>query len=233
MSSARTNPYPCLTVIHKHRSHCLGIVVHLLASLVTAAAQAGSTLPVGEFTSQTGVGNPRVEGTAVYAPETQRYIVSGAGKNMWFGEDECHFVWKRIKGDFIVRTRAHFPEKGGDAHRKLGWMARSTLEAGSPHVNAVVHGDGLTSLQFRRDPDADTGELKSTLSGADVIQLERRGNRYIMSVAQFGKPFVTTELEVLELGLELYVGLFVCSHNPEVMEKAVFEDVRITIVSHP
>ncbi len=213
----------------KHKFHSLTIGLGLLVCLMNTGAQDGSTLPVGLFTSQTDVGRPALQGSAVYDTEQQHYTISGAGKNMWFGLDEFHFVWKRIKGDFIVQTRAVFPAKGVDAHRKLGWMARSTLETGSPHINAAVHGDGLTSLQFRRTAGANTEELKSTLTAADVIQLERKGNQYTMSVARFGQPFVTSELGDLELGDELYVGLFVCSHNPDVTEKAVFKDVRITI----
>ena len=74
-----------------------------------------------------------------------------------------------------------------------------------------------------------TEEIKSSLSGADVIQLERTGDRYTMSVAQFGKPFVTTILDDHQLGDEVHVGLFVCSHNPEVIEQARFKTVRITV----
>ena len=108
-------------------------------------------------------------------------------------------------------------------------MVRSTLDTDSPHINAAVHGDGLTSLQFRRTVGALTEEIKSSLSGADVIQLERKGDRYTMSVAQFGQPFVATSLDDHPLGDEVYVGLFVCSHNPEVVEQALFKNVRITV----
>jgi Tol biopolymer transport system component len=38
---------------------------------------------------------------------------------------------------------------------------------------------------------------------------------------------VTTALQGLELGEEVYVGLFVCSHDSDVVETAVFSDVRI------
>ena len=92
-----------------------------------------------------------------------------------------------------------------------------------------MHGDGLTSLQFRRTKGGATEEVKSSLKGADVIQLERKGNTYIMSVAAFGDDFVTEQVADLALGDEVYVGLFVCSHNKDVMEKAVFRDVRITV----
>jgi len=201
----------------------------LVASPTAANAQQGSAQTLGPFTSQTDVGTPALKGSAVYDPETQSYVVSGAGQNMWFGQDEFHWVWKRMKGDFILRARAHFLGQGTDPHRKLGWMARSSLDTGSPHINAVVHGDGLTSLQFRRAVGGDTEEIRSELTGADVIQLARRGDRYTMSVARFGEPFVTGHLDDHALGDEVYVGLFVCSHNPEVMESAVFKDVRITV----
>jgi TolB protein len=71
---------------------------------------------------------------------------------------------------------------------------RRTLDAGSPYVDATVHGDGLTSLQFRRAAGAATEELPSTLKAPDVIQLERHGRTYSMSVARFGEPFTRTEL---------------------------------------
>jgi Tol biopolymer transport system component len=205
-----------------------------LSTLFFAFALVGSSLAetpnaIGLFQSQSEVGMPAKQGGAAFDAESQEYRVTGAGKNMWFDQDEFHFVWTQLRGDFILRTQAHLLGEGVDPHRKLGWMVRTGLETDSPHINAAVHGDGLTSLQFRRTAGGDTEELKSELIGADVIQLERKGDQYTMSVAQFGKPFVTTVLEQHELGDEVYVGLFVCSHNPDVVEEAVFRNVRITI----
>ncbi len=184
---------------------------------------------IGVFDSHSDVGSPMIQGNAEYDPEGDHYQISGAGKNMWFDQDEFHFVWKKMSGDFILRTRADFVGEGVDPHRKLGWMVRSSLEGNSPHVNAVVHGDGLTSLQFRRMVDGQTEELKSTLTDANVIQLERKGTRYVMSVARFGEASVVSHIDDLDLGDEVYVGLFVCSHRPDVVEKAVFRNVRLTI----
>jgi len=110
----------------------------------------------------------------------------------------------------------------------MGWIVRSSLEAGSPHASAVVHGDGLTSLQFRGTKGAATEEVRSAVKVPDMIQLERKGADYIMSVARFGEPFATEQVSGLPLGDEVYVGLFVCSHNKDVVEKALFRDVQIT-----
>jgi TolB protein len=83
-------------------------------------------------------------------------------------EDEFHFVWKRMKGDFILTARAGFIGRGVDPHRKIGWQVRSTLDRDSPRTSAVVHGDGLASLQFRKSRGAVTEEVKSPVAAPDV-----------------------------------------------------------------
>ena len=148
---------------------------------------------------------------------------------MWADRDEFRFVWKRMDGDFILRTRAALEGDGVDPHRKIGWTIRPSLEPNSPHVTAAIHGDGLTSLQFRRTPGAETEQIVSPDSAPDIIQLERRGNRYIMSVATMGEPLTTQEVTDIDLGEDVYVGIYVCAHNPEVFERAVFHDVRIIV----
>lgn len=185
--------------------------------------------PVGAFDGEADVGKVLHTGSVAYNSAKGEYTVTGSGTNMWFGEDEFHFVWKRMKGDFILTARAQFVGRGVDPHRKIGWQVRSSLDSNSAHASAVVHGDGLTSLQFRRTKGADTEEQKSQVTAPDVLQLERRGDKYLMSVARFGEPFATEEVAGLALGDEVYVGLFVCSHNKDVTERAVFRDVRLTV----
>jgi TolB protein len=153
-------------------------------------------------------------------------VIEGAGANMWFANDEGHFAWRTIRGDFIVSARAAFKGRGVEAHRKIGWMARSTSDSGSAQASAVVHGDGLTSLQYRRTPGADTEEIRMPVTAADEIQLERRGSTFIMSAARFGEPVERVKVEGLDLGEEALVGLFVCSHNADVVEAARFTNVR-------
>lgn len=184
---------------------------------------------LGIFESQTDVGNVTRKGNVVYDVQKQQYTVEGSGTNIWAGHDEFHFVWKKMKGDFILRTNGGFIGKGVEEHRKWGWMIRTSLDSNAAHINAVVHGDGLTSLQFRRSAGAATEEKKMPVNKADIVQLERRGNIYIMSVAKAGETFVEEELSDLNLGDEVYAGLFVCSHNAAVSEKAIFNNVRIVI----
>src|SRR6202008_2099484 len=146
-------------------------------------------------------------GSAVYDSEKQEYTIEGAGSNMRQGRDELHYVWRRLKGQFILTTRVEFIGKGVEAHRKIGWTVRPNLDEDSPHATTVVHGDGPTSLQFRKTRAAITEQVTSAVKAADVLQLERKGDTFIMSVARFGEPFVSNEVS-LALGDEVYVGLF-------------------------
>ena len=189
--------------------------------------------PLGVFEGQQDIGPVLHQGSATYRPTTQTYGLIGSGTNIWAKQDEFQFIWKRIKGDFIVYVRANLVGKGVDPHRKIGWMARAALTPDAPHVSAAVHGDGLTSLQFRRTAGAETEENRAAITHADVIQLERRGNTFTMRVATFGEPFQTREVTDVALGDDLYVGLFLSAHNKDVVEKATFADVRLSVPVSP
>ncbi len=121
-------------------------------------------------------------------------MLSGSGANIWFTNDEFQFVWKRIKGNFILQARGKLLGKGVEQHRKFGCMIRSGLDSSASMVAAAIHGDGLTSLQYRKTPHTNVEEIKFSINAPDVIQIERKGNKYIMSVAHFGEPFVTEQI---------------------------------------
>lgn len=99
-----------------------------------------------------------------------------------------------MTGDFILQARIALLGKGVNPHRKAGWIVRPTHDADAPYVDGIVHGDGLTSLQFRRTKGAITEEWAASVKGADVLQLERKGNTYTLSAAKFGEPFTTSEI---------------------------------------
>jgi Tol biopolymer transport system component len=200
----------------------------VLILLITLSSVRAQEKKLGVFEGKDDVGNPARGGNVVYDPEKQEYLVEGAGTNMWANRDEFQFVWRRLKGDFILTSKATFVGQGVEQHRKIGWIVRSSMDPDSAHASVVLHGDGLTSLQFRKVKGGTTEEVKSGTTGPDVLQLERKGNTYRMSVAKAGDALSSEEVS-LELGDEVYVGLFICSHNKDVTEKARFTNVRITV----
>lgn len=203
----------------------------LMCALTSARLWAAN--PVGDFEDHGDVDAPKLAGSARYDEANQAYLLSGAGTNMWFTTDQFHFAWKKFKGDFILRARVEFIGKGAVAHRKVGWMARPSLDPGAPYADCAEHGDGLTSLQFRPAAGANTEQLVLPVTNANVLQFERRGGKFVFSAARYGEPFVSRELTNLDLGDEVYAGLFICSHSGETIEKALFHDVRLIQPAKP
>jgi len=201
-------------------------LVPTLGSIVAAGAAEPS--PIGPFDGQADIGGVKTPGAASYDPVRQEFVVHSAGANMWGGHDEFHYVWRRLKGDFIVQATVGFVGEGAQPHRKAGILVRSSLDPRSPHVNAARHGNGLAALQFRRTLGATTGESTFNLKDPDVIQLERIGGTYVMSAARFGDTFTTKQLSDVDLGDEVYVGIYVCAHDSSAVESAIFRNVRIT-----
>ena len=182
---------------------------------------------LGLFEGHGDIGKVEQPGSVQYDPADQSYRVTGSCAPESGG---FHALWKRMAGDFILHARASLPgDTGTGPGLTLGWAVRARLDGGSPYVSAVLNGDGRASLQVRRAVGGSTEDVQSpvlaSITAADVVQLERRGNRYRMSVARFGDPFVAAEVEDIEVGGEVYVVLFVASQG----ERVSFSNVRIVV----
>ena len=184
---------------------------------------------IGAFTRITDIGSPAIHGMTHFDDTKQVYTLSGGGLNMWANQDEFHFASVKMEGDFILTAFCHFIGKGVNPHRKMGLMIRENSEPGSRYADAAVHGDGLTSLQYRTLANDVTGEFKSSLIMPDVIQLERKGDTIIMRCAKSGKPLLESGRLNISFKSPVYAGLFICSHDTGVVEKAIFHNVRIDV----
>jgi TolB protein len=205
------------------------VILLLCFVLNVASAQTSST---GIFLTSSDIGKPKVAGSTAYNQQDQSYTLKGGGYNIWFERDEFHYLFNKIKGDFILTANFEFIGKGKEMHRKTGWMVRESTDEKSPHISATLHGDGLTVLQWRvssgatmRDPQ---DEIFATDSAYNVIQIERNGKTITMRAAHTGKPFEVIGSHQMEnLSDEVLAGLFICSHNPEIMEEVKIWNVRI------
>lgn len=147
------------------------------------------------------------QGNAKYNTDKGIYELSGSGANIWSTHDEFHYLWKRMKGNFILQASGKLLGKGIEQHQKFGWMVRTTPDSNAAMVATTIHGDGLTSLQYCKLPHTDVEKIKFTIIAPDVIQLERKGNQYIMSVAHFGEPFVTEQISDVNLPNDVYLRM--------------------------
>lgn len=177
--------------------------------------------------NESQVGNPPLEGSFTFESDGQKYILKGSGENIWFDKDQFYFAWKSIEGDFILQSRIAFPAETGHEHTKIGIMMRESLKPGASHYSAVVHADGLTSLQYRNMQNGQTEEIKSETMMPEIIQLERKGQDIKFSFAGNGEVFKTIELKANNLDAKYFTGIFICSHDSTAMESAIFDNVRL------
>src|SRR5450755_740689 len=152
--------------------------VAALLFLCSALAQESRPAPVGIFEQHGDIGETPKAGTMEYDAGTGEYRVTGGGANIWATVDAFHFAWKRISGDVTVTADVKFIGTGAVDHRKAVLMIRQSLNPDAAYADVSLHGDGLTSLQFRTEAGVETAEQRSTLSMPARIRIERRGNRF-------------------------------------------------------
>jgi hypothetical protein len=183
---------------------------------------------VGIFQDHGDIGAIDHAGSARYDAASRTYRVSGGGENMWATNDAFHFVWKKVSGDVTLAADITFPNEGGDPHRKACLILRQSLDSDSAYADAVVHGDGLTSLQYREAKGARTYEIQSGISGPQRVRIEKRGQYVSMSVGATDEDLRPAGGSFrLHLEEPFYVGLAVCAHDNKALEKAVFANVEL------
>lgn len=200
-----------------------------LGGTIMATIASAQQPPLDPFEASGDIGSPKHPGSAAFDAVEQTFTLTGSGANMWEARDECQFVWKKLKGDFIIRAEAAFVGESAEPHRKLGLMIRNGLEPDAVYVDAAVHGNGMTSLQWRRDQGGLTEQAPCPVVGGDVVQLARKGNTVTVRLAWQGEAFVRDTAIDLALNEEVYVGLFVCAHNADAIETGKFRNVRLII----
>src|ERR1700676_3078719 len=199
------------------------------AVIATPAWAQGAAEKVGIFDNHSDVGMVLHAGTFDYEASKQTYTISGSGENMWLAADAFQFVWKKVSGDVTLTADISFLTTTGNEHKKAALMLRQSLEADSVYADVALHASGLTSLQFRDEKGSITREIQSNLSTPKRLRIAKRGDYVYMSLAgDGGEPNVAGGWLRIPLQGEFYVGLGVCSHDKDVVEKAAFSNVELT-----
>jgi TolB protein len=187
---------------------------------------------LGVFTHHQDIGNPKNPGNAQYDKVTHTYSLKGSGYNIWFNRDEFQYLYKQVKGDFTATANFQFKGATGNGHRKIGWMLRASTKDNAIHLSAVEHGDGLTVLQWRSKEGANMLDPQEEIffpeKTFEVVQLQRIGKRVIMRVGHIGEPLKTVGSHIMpNMPDSALLGVFICSHDPEVIEQAIVWDVHL------
>jgi hypothetical protein len=69
-----------------------------------------------------------------------------------------------MSGNFTVTATAKFLTEGNE-HRKAVVMLRQSLDADSPFVHLVIHGNGMPGVQFRKTTGDNTNTVDLPIEG--------------------------------------------------------------------
>jgi hypothetical protein len=206
------------------------IKIFLAGACLCACAhgQAPAGLELGQFPGDSDIGVVSRPGTGTYDAATGSYTIGSSGANMWFGSDAMHFVWVSEGSDTSIAADINFVGTSAQPHRKACLVIRQNLTPGSPYVDVAVHGDGLTSLQFRAVQDGPTKEIQSDLASPKRVRLDKIGDTIYLSDSRAGED---PQPSGCSFGLHLtgpyYIGLAVSAHDNAAFETAVFSHVVI------
>ena len=176
-----------------------------------------------KFDGACDVGSVSHAGT--WSFDAGKYTISAAGLNLWANTDAFYFIWKKVSGDFEFTGDFDFEGEGVNPHRKVGFMIRETLDPDSRYADIALHGDGLTSLQYRETKGDVTLEKSSEKKGPRSVSFRREGGRIIVRDG-FGEIPAEDDIVLdIEFPQECYVGLFLCSHEEDVVETAYATNV--------
>jgi WD40 repeat protein len=201
--------------------------VVILVCIEVAPAIGAQAESLGDFEGSSSVGKIEIPGTVDFDKPRRLYRISGSGANIWGNSDQFQYVWRKVSGDLDMSADVEWVGAGKQPHRKAGWMVRQDLAADSPYADAVVHGDGLISLQFRRTRGGPTSEVKSPIKAPATIRLERTGQLFTLSVTPKGESPRPVGSLTIAMPDPVYAGLAVCSHDAMTVETANFTDVAL------
>jgi TolB protein len=207
---------------------CSRVLLCAIAAALSYALGLAQTPSLGIFTNQGSVGQTPPGGNATYDTAKGEYRITGGGANVWYDADAFYFVWKQTSGDLTLTADVQWVGASSAEHRKAVLMIRQYLTPGSAYADAVSHGNGLTSLQFRGAANEHTYQVFTQVDGPARLRIVRQGSRFTMYAGKPGEELKAVgPVEFISLKDPVYVGLGVCSHTSTSLETAVFSNVKL------
>jgi hypothetical protein len=170
---------------------------------------------------QQDIGTVGRKGSATYVSATGVFTVQAAGADIWGPADGLHFVYQPLVGDGTMVAHITSFDNTHNAAR-FGLAIRQTLEPGAVMACAAAS-PSSASLTTR----AVTGGICQHQGGPfrPWIKLSRKSDTISAFLSEDGQKWQPLATEKLAVGEKAFIGLVVCSHNPGVLNKTMFDHV--------
>lgn len=161
--------------------------------------------------------------------ENGKWVVSGAGANIWGSTDEFYFANSSIDGDTVLTTRIDW-QQATHAGAKAGVMIRSGSGTSAAFAGVFQTPDWGIVFQWRnRYRNAPSEIYVPNVSGPVWLRLVRRGNAFSAFYSTNGSQWTRIGVsESILMPNSAIAGLAVTSRDPNRTSTAVFSNVSLT-----
>ncbi len=192
---------------------------------------------LGIFEASVDIGDAlAAEGEALFDASTGVYTVTGSGTDIWGTQDEFHFLYKQISGDFSLEAEMSGENLGGSDWAKITLMARDSLDADARHFAPRLQESTLqASSQWRMETGGSAG---SSASGSRINANQHDGRfRLVRDGDDFNTYYFSVDLndwsyldgQTIFMDDPIYIGLAVTSHDNGNYAKGFYENVKLTL----
>jgi len=160
------------------------------------------------------------------------FTVTGSGADIWDTADQFHYAFKTLTGPGSIVAKVESLENS-DPWAKAGVMIRDSLEPGSKHAFACITPSNGVASQGRVDTDgASFSTAQADVTAPYWLKLERSiSGTFTVSHSANGTtwtPVANSTPTNIQMGLTVYIGLAVTSHNAALSCEASFSNVTMT-----
>ncbi len=191
-------------------------------------------------------GNP-ILGMATYDAAANTYEIMGGGNDIWGNQDNFHFLYTEVSGDFVMECKVEHDESERSTSTD-GWikgmmMARQNLTPGSVNFGTRMRRDGQFSWQRRPSQDASSqsdGSNRVTFSTEGwepfefpLQRLVREGDQWsIYYFDDIGSQDWVKVQDTQTLVMEdpVLVGLAVTAHQVGSVQYTWFREVSLELM---
>jgi regulation of enolase protein 1 (concanavalin A-like superfamily) len=172
------------------------------------------------------VGSVAAAGSASYANGT--FTVNASGADIWGTADEFHYVYQQLSGNGVITARVA-SLTNTHSWAKAGVMIRETLNANAKNAATLITpGQGIAFQQRTSIGGTSTTTTLVSVTIPEWVRLERNGTTFTAWHSENGTSWTQIGSVTISMGIDVYVGLAVTSHNDGVLTTAKVDNVSLS-----
>lgn len=196
--------------------------------LLTCEAIPPCVLPVDWI--EVPLGTPNLIGSACVTGDT--YRMTAAGKNIWSGDDEGHFLATSVSGDGEMILKVNWLTEQNDDDAKIGIMFRESLDEDSKNAFISLNPEKAIKFQYRGGTGNSTQKAENRgFYPPHWMRLTRVGNTY---TAYHSEDGVTWSLindnknpQTFAMNDTIFAGIAFTSHDENNLSEAEIQFVSV------